>query len=257
VLDAALGDGQLSTDEHRERVAAATRATTLRELRSLVTDLQIRPAAERPPASRSRIGGRGTWIAVACALVLLGAGLAWGLQRDTASVPSVPTAPAAAPTSSAARTTRTTPPPPQLRTLSGVSGVLAQMRTQFGDTLGYQLNIYQSQVVVERPDTAKTRKVVIWLFREGNWATVGPENAVSSRLVVGDLGKFDVQAVVGVVQQAPQTLHIYDANRIFLSIESRKDGDLHLQINVSNGALSGTIVFAADGTVTQVAPPVR
>ena len=90
VLDAALGDGQLSTEEHRERVAAATRATTLRELRSLVTDLQIRPASEQPPASRAPIGRRGAWIAVACALVLLGAGLAWGLPRDTPSAPTAP-----------------------------------------------------------------------------------------------------------------------------------------------------------------------
>ncbi|OBH09748.1 hypothetical protein A5695_23435 [Mycobacterium sp. E1747] len=135
--------------------------------------------------------------------------------------------------------------------------MLAQMRTQFGDTLGYQLNIYQTQVVVMRPDTANPRKVVSWLCRDGNWASVGPENAVSSRLVVGDLSKFDVQAVVGVVQQAPQTLHIYDADRIFLTIESRKDGGLHLQISASDGALSGTIVLAPDGSITQVAPPVR
>ncbi|OBB86754.1 DUF1707 domain-containing protein [Mycobacterium sp. 852002-30065_SCH5024008] len=255
VLDAALGDGQLSTEEHRERVAAATRATTLRELRSLVTDLQIRPASEQPPASRSRIGRRGAWVAVACALVLLGAGLAWGLQGDTTSAPPASTTPTAAPTSSAALTTST--PPPQLLTLSGVSGVLAQMRTQFGDTLGYQLNIYQDQAVVERPDTANAQKLVTWLYRDGNWASVGPKMALASRLAVGDLSKFDVQAVVGVVQQAPQTLHIYDANRIFLTIESRKDGGLHLQINASDGALSGTIVLAADGTVTEIAPPAR
>lgn len=36
----------------------------------------------------------------------------------------------------------TPPPPPQLLTLAGVSAVLAAMRTQFGDTLGYQLNTF-------------------------------------------------------------------------------------------------------------------
>ncbi|OBG83363.1 hypothetical protein A9X05_02220 [Mycobacterium sp. E3298] len=253
-LDAALGDGQLSTEEHRERVSAATRATTLRELRSLLADLQIHPAAERAPSSPSGINRRRAGIAAAVALVLVG-GVAWGLQRDTPSAPAPSAAPSAAPSSSAAMTTTPTPPPPQLLSLSGVSGVLAQMRTQFGDTLGYQLNIYQTQVVVMRPDTANPQKVVSWLGRDGNWASVGPENAVSSRLVVGDLSKFDVQAVVDVVQQAPQTLHIYDANRIFLAIESRKDGGLRLQISVSDGPLSGTIVLAPDGTVTQVAPP--
>ncbi|WP_156744831.1 DUF1707 domain-containing protein, partial [Mycobacterium sp. 852014-52450_SCH5900713] len=105
-LDAALGDGQLSTEEHRERVAAATRATTLGELRSLVTDLQIRPAAARPPSTPAGINRRRAWIAVAVALVLLGAGLAWGLQRDTPSAPAPSAAPTAAPSSSAAMTTK-------------------------------------------------------------------------------------------------------------------------------------------------------
>ncbi|OBI25566.1 hypothetical protein A5711_06215 [Mycobacterium sp. E2238] len=164
---------------------------------------------------------------------------------------------AATPTGSAAPATSTTAPPQQLLTLSGVSGVLAQMRTQFGDTMGYQLNIYQDQVVVQRPDTANAQKMVTWLYRDGNWASVGPKMAVSSRLAVGDLSKFDVQAVVGVVQQAPQTLHVYDANRIFLAVESRKDGDLNLRINVSDGALSGSIAVAPDGTVVQISPPAR
>ncbi|OBF03594.1 hypothetical protein A5730_21060 [Mycobacterium sp. ACS4054] len=256
LLDAALGDGQLSTEEHRERVSAATRATTLRELQSLVTDLQAHPAVS--PASPSRIDRR-VWIAAAVAVVLLGAGTTWALQRDTDSAPtaSSSTSTATAASAPSAATTSPTPPPPQLLSLSGVTGVLAQMRAQFGDTLGYQLNIYQDQVVVQRPDTANAQKLVTWLYRDGNWASVGSKSSVPSRLTVGDLGKFDVQAVVGVVQQAPQTLHVYDANRVFLAIESRKDGGLNLRINVSDGALSGTIALAPDGTVTQVSPPAR
>lgn len=180
------------------------------------------------------------------------------MQRDNPAAPSASTAPSAATAGPAAAPTSTPPPPPpRLLTLSGVSGVLTAMRTQFGDTYGYQLNIYQDQVVVQRPDTANAQKVVTWLYRDGNWASVGPKMAVSSRLAVGDLSKFDVQAVVGVVQQAPQTLHVYDANRVFLAVESRKDGGLNLRVNVSDGALSGTIALAADGTVTQISPPAR
>lgn len=258
-LDAALGDGQLSAEEHRERVSAATRATTLGELQRLVADLQLQPAPDPPPVSRRRLVGRGIWIAAAVALVLLGVGLGWGLQRDNGSDPA-PSATSAATGSSSTVPANTTPPPapaPQLLTLSGISGVLAQMRTQFGDTLGYQLNIYQDQVVVERPDTANAQKVVTWLYRDGNWANVGPKMAVSSRSAVGDLGKFDVQAIVGVVQQAPQTLHIYDANRLFLTVESVRDGGLNLRVNVSDGPLSGSIEIWPDGTVSRIAPPAR
>src|SRR5262249_54006982 len=44
MLDAALGEGQLSNEEHRQRVIAATNAATVGELRSLVSDLQIHSA---------------------------------------------------------------------------------------------------------------------------------------------------------------------------------------------------------------------
>ena len=40
VLDSALAEGQLSMEEHRQRVSTATNATTLGELQALVGDLQ-------------------------------------------------------------------------------------------------------------------------------------------------------------------------------------------------------------------------
>ena len=53
VLDPALSEGQLSMEEHRERVSAATKATTLGELQSLVSDLQIRSAPVQLPTLKS------------------------------------------------------------------------------------------------------------------------------------------------------------------------------------------------------------
>ena len=50
LLDLALDDGQLSMEEHRQRVSSATKAVTLGELQTLVSDLQIRSA---PVALRS------------------------------------------------------------------------------------------------------------------------------------------------------------------------------------------------------------
>ncbi|MEE6136055.1 hypothetical protein SKC41_06865 [Mycobacterium sp. 050128] len=74
---------------------------------------------------------------------------------------------------------------------------------------------------------------------------------------VGDLAKFDVQAVLGVVQQAPQMLHIYDDNRVYLTVESRRDGPLSLRIHASDGPLGGSIAVGTDGSVTQGSPPAR
>ena len=49
VLDSALSEGQLSMEEHRQRVAAATGATTLGDLQALVADLQIDRAPVKLP----------------------------------------------------------------------------------------------------------------------------------------------------------------------------------------------------------------
>jgi Domain of unknown function (DUF1707) len=49
VLDSALGEGQLSMEEHRQRVSAATNAATLGELQSLVADLQTANASVKLP----------------------------------------------------------------------------------------------------------------------------------------------------------------------------------------------------------------
>jgi hypothetical protein len=258
-LDAALGDGQLSTEEHRQRVSAATKAATLSELRSLLADLQIQHAPVAPPAPTSKVGRPLIWIAGAAALVLLllGAGFAvmqW--NRPSGVSASIPT-PTPATIGPAANTTTATPPPQQLLSFAGMTTVLAQMRTQFGDTLGYQLNVYQDQAVVLRPDTANARKVVTWVYRDGGWTTLGPTPSALPDSAVGDLAKFDVHAVLGVVQQAPQTLHIYDANRIYLTVESRRDGSLSLRIHASDGPLSGFITVGTDGSVTEVAPPAR
>jgi hypothetical protein len=264
VLDAALGDGQLSTEEHRQRVSSATKATTLGQLRALITDLQIRPAEagmsnpiDKPINKRRVVLGL-----VGLVVVAAGIQLAWGLSgSDSPSAPptSQPTSsPAVAITVSSPPPPSTTAAPPQLLTLSGITGVFAQMRTQFGDTLGYQLNVYEDKVVVLRPDTANAHVVVQWMLRNGSWTNLGPSTAAASGSGVGDLSKFDVQAVMGVLHDAPQTLQLYDAPQTFLAVESRKDGTLYINVHVSdNTRRSGSIVVSADGAVTEIDRPRR
>lgn len=261
VLDAALGDGQLSSEEHRQRVSFATKATTLGELHSLVSDLQVRPAAAAGTSVPSPISKRRVLLGLAALMVVAaGVELVWVYGKDSPSTP-----PTAQPTSSpsVAISVSSPPPsttvaPPQLLTLSGLTGVFAQMRTQFGDTLGYQLNVYEEKVVVLRPDTANAHVVVQWILRDGNWTNLGPSSGAFSGSGVGDLSKFDVQAIMGVLHDAPQTLQLYDAPQTFLAIESRKDGTLYINVHVSdNTRRSGSVVVAADGTVTEIDRPRR
>src|SRR6478752_7870330 len=76
VLDSALADGQLSGEEHRQRVASATNAATLGELQALVSDLQTANApVQLPNLKPTRLptaGGWGIKAAIVAVLVLLG-----------------------------------------------------------------------------------------------------------------------------------------------------------------------------------------
>ncbi|WP_369807454.1 DUF1707 domain-containing protein [Mycobacterium sp. E3305] len=54
ILDNALNDGELSMEEHRERVSAATKAVTLGDLQDLVSDLQTDSSALPTTTVRTR-----------------------------------------------------------------------------------------------------------------------------------------------------------------------------------------------------------
>jgi Domain of unknown function (DUF1707) len=258
VLDSALSEGQLSMEEHRQRISAATNATTLGELQSLVSDLQTHSAPVQLPTPKSPAGGWGIRIAVGVVLVLLGAGIAWGLFGNTSSPSQITSTPGATPSgSSAAVATPSTSPsqaPPQLLSIGGLTGFLAEMRKQFGDTLGYELTVWPDRAVLARPDSVNAHKTVSWYYSNGGWMSTGTV-PIPIDTTVGDLSKFNVQEVVGVLHGAPQSLHVNNATNTYLIIDSAKDGSLTLQIHLSdNDSSSGYIELAADGFVEQIHP---
>ena len=100
-LDTALSQGELSMEEHRQRVSAATTAKTLGELRSLVWDLQ---APQVPTQRRSGWSRPAVWLIVVVA-VLVVAGVVYAMT----SVPSTST-PANRPPTTATNTIPTAVP---------------------------------------------------------------------------------------------------------------------------------------------------
>ena len=139
VLDSALGDGQLSGEEHRIRVAAATTAATLGDLQQLVEDLQNDNAPVQMPdlkkPSRLASGGGSGWgmrAAVAGVLVVLGIAIGWGLYGNTTSPLSFTSDPGA---KSDGIPAKVITPPRQLQSLGGLTGLLEQMRQRFGLSL--------------------------------------------------------------------------------------------------------------------------
>ncbi|OBI47984.1 DUF1707 domain-containing protein [Mycobacterium sp. E796] len=262
LLDLALSDGQLSMEEHRQRVSAATNATTLGELQSLVADLQIRSAPAQSPSLKSLAGRRGIRITVLVTLGLVGVGIAWAWYSNTASSRDATPQPAAAspvvvapqPPSTPAPTVEPPPAstqpqaPTQLLTLGGLSSLIAQVRTTFGDTMGYELVVYPDHASITRPDTINAHKTVRYTYGGRGWGT-GSSTTIPMDTAIGDLGKFDVQAVISALRAAPQTLHIDGGNPENIIIEAAQDGTLRIELYVSDGHTERYLMVNADGSI--------
>lgn len=276
-LDQALADGQLSMAEHRERIGAATRAVTLAELSDLLADLQPTDSAPAPVGEAGRsvagtrdlvraallrlsvIGGRGIAIAAMVGVPLLGAGIAWTVAKKTGSLVNfgvnVPAGLGVAPDGVGAVVVA---PPRQLHSVGGLTGLLEQMRTKFGDTTGYRLVVYPDYAVLERADPAEPRRELRYSFR-GGWD--GPtSSAADPKIEPVDLGGFDPKAAVGMLRGAPQTLGFKpgDITSSYLIVEPADDhsgGTVSLTAYVSSDYGGGYLKFAGDGTVLRVSYP--
>jgi hypothetical protein len=263
VLDSALSDGQLSMDEHRTRVAAATSAATLGDLQALVDDLQTGNApVQMPnlkPARTAGAGAGGGWgmrAAVAGVLVVLGIAIGWGLYGNTSSPLSFTSDPGAKPDGVAPVVLT---PPTQLQSLGGITGLFEQMKKRFGDTMGYKLLIYPEYGSLDRADPNDNRRKISYDYR-GGWGDGDDPAAVGDDDRLVDLGAMDVKAIVGLLRGAPDSLQIKksDVKTTYLIVEPSKDpsaGDLSISIYVSSDFGSGYIVAAGDGTIKQINRP--
>jgi hypothetical protein len=268
VLDTALAEGQLSMEEHRQRVSAATNATTLGELQSLVADLQNANAPVRLPTLESRprflgtpgahpAGGWGVRLATAAVLVLLGMGIGWGLYGNTSSPLSFETDPGA---KSDGIPAKVLTPPRQLQSLGGLNGVFEQMRQKFGDTTGFEMNIRPDRATLYRPDTDDPRRKLMYDYR-GGWGDPYSTTTVDGDDRVVDLAKFNFEQTIAVLRGAPETLTIQrkDISDTWIGVEPSKDPAtpeaVNIRIYISSEFGSGFIDLAPDGAIKQINKP--
>ena len=244
VLDSALADGQLSMEEHRQRVATATNAATLGDLQSLVSDLQnenapvqlpnLKPVSKMSVAAGSR-GALGVRVAMAAVLVLLGIGIGWGVYGNTSSPLSFTSDPGAK-ADGVAPVVLT--PPRQLQSLGGMTGLVEQMKQRFGDTMGYHLLVYPDYGSLDRVDPNDNRRKITYDYR-GGWGDGDDPSAIDNDDRLVDFGTMDVKALVGVLRGAPDTLgikrgrreeHLHDHRPVEGSVRRRAVGhDVRLE----------------------------
>jgi hypothetical protein len=263
ILDNALNDGELSEQEHRERVSAATNAVTLGDLQALVNDLQtdggqLQAPAGTPSPKLPKFAG---WRVLAVGFVvsvLLGVGIGWGVYGNTSSPLDFTTDPGAKPDGVGPVVLT---PPTDLHSVGGLTGLMEQTRKRFGNTLGFRLVVYPTYAVLDRPDPSDDRRMLVYDYR-GGWGdpTSSARSATDAPIPV-DLGKFDTAAAVGIMRGAPDSLHMRqsDVKTTYLVIEPASDpttpGALSLSVYVSSDYGGGYIVFAGDGTIKRVNLP--
>jgi uncharacterized protein DUF1707 len=281
VLDSALADGQLSMEEHRTRVSAATNAATLGELESLIADLQTpgavqpfvtsRPKSGRAPLILAGITGAAVVLSGAVAMVLM-SNDSPSSNTATTSSPSA-AAPethelAAAPSTQAVESTAAAAEPtpvvlgplPNLHTAQGLTLVLDEIRKRFGDTMGYELAIMANEAKLSRADPTDGQSKLLYTFERG-WG----DPSTSSRSDTDDLtdlAAFDVPAAAAALHAAPETLRIApgDVTETFIDIdhvaEPPDPGALELLVRVSTTTgTDGWIYLDGAGNIKRVEYP--
>ena len=170
ILDSALSEGQLSMEEHRERVKAATNAATLGELQSLVSDLQNSNAPVqlpnlKKPRGQGAGGGWGMRAAVAGVLVVLGIAIGWGLYGNTHLAAELHLRPRR---QVRRHHTDGADAPHAAAVARRADWADRADEEAFGDTNGYRLIVYPDYASLTRPDPNEERRELNYTYR-GGW----------------------------------------------------------------------------------------
>jgi hypothetical protein len=236
ILDGALAEGQLSLEEHRNRISAATNAATLGDLEGLISDLQATSTPANAGTPRFSPRRRLITAVVVAGVLAISIGVAVFSKSEPAPSQPVNTAPVPHSAISAAPQKPTDPGsasddvapsvlnvPKQLHTLGGMTGLLDQMRKRFGDTTGTELAITPNEAMLYRPDPTDDKSKLLYRFK-GGWGdpTKQPRD---DKDTPADLSAFDVKAVAEVLRLAPETLGIppEDVGDVWLDIDNMAD----------------------------------
>jgi serine/threonine protein kinase len=171
--------------------------------------------------------------------------------------PSAPGTISAAPdTNSSVPVPTTSAPkgPAQLQTADGLNGLLATLRTKFGDTMGYRLVVYPDYAIADRADPKNSHVKQSYMYRDGAWTSWAPDMTTASFDILADLGAINVTAVTATLAGAPAALGAPDGTQTYLIVEGAEGGGLELAIH-STAAGTGYMQVNADGSVKRVIPP--
>jgi hypothetical protein len=142
----------------------------------------------------------------------------------------------------------------QFQTVEGLNRVMELTRQRFGDTMGYGLGVHPDSFSVQRvdPDNPQRQATYFWYQWKGQFGDPSSIISLDSTPPV-DLSKFDANAAVKVLHDAPNMLHI-DLSFVkssFFIIRAVKSSPGAVEVDVFLDTRKGTgqILLAPDGTV--------
>lgn len=259
VIDDALADGQLTGEEHRERLDRARKAVLLGDLNVLTADLQrSRPVPLRlRPAKDRRL--RWTLVGLATSMVcgLVAVVTVAVLHRDSGDDTVVPLpTPAAAPAGGDAPGIPTTSAPePVMYTADAIREVVEATRNRFGTTVIEGMHLYPDSAEVHVYDTSSSVGSVRYQYTLGGEfddpQTYGGTSVGSDNGETVDLADLDVGKVADLIAQSPEKLGVQTSDAGYRVTVGGADGG-EVWIGVNGISIDSHLVARLDGTVKGV-----
>jgi hypothetical protein len=193
-------------------------------------------------------------------LVIVGFGVMSYVHQSVRSMmPMLPTAPSQAsvgsqPSAASGASQPSAAAPTQLQTPDGLTSLLAQIRSQFGDTMGFRLVVYPDYAVLDRPDPQNSQHKQSHVYRGGSWNDFGDTEHVDSDDALVDLGKFDTAAVAARIAGAAQPLKVPNPTSTYLIVDAREGAGVSLHIYEDGNGDSGYMDINPDGSVKELHP---
>lgn len=257
VLDAVQDDGQLDSDDHASRVAAALQAKTIGELDALTADLQIPDyvlAAQAPLPATVPWWRRGRVLAGAGAVVVIAVVLAVTLSGgDDAPAPAAPAPSQQVPGE---------PEPIVLApidtfTADGLDTFLRLLQKRFGDQVVDEAILRGDSAWIERAVPGQPHRSQDWSFQGGfeSFSSTGSRDLDEPTV---DLAQLNVDALVRLLAAAPDLVHQPSGHpdRVMISTNNSSGTTMTIYVTDNDGR-SGYVMATLAGDVVFLLPADR
>ncbi|MCE5291654.1 MAG: DUF1707 domain-containing protein [Nocardiaceae bacterium] len=266
-LDNAYGQGQLDTAEHGNRVAAAMKAKTLGELDQLTVDLQrsgVNPGYSQPMSSYAQPSATYAQPSYAQPSTLMRSGRPSGIGLAVVGVivavvvglgglfvfSSVGNSGSSAGGGFFGGGDPIVVAKVDLMTADGLHKLIENAKDRFGDTTFDEVVIYPEYAIFTRSVPNEPNRATRYTWR-GGFDEGSPMPRISQDAPV-DLAQLNVDAAVGLMSGAPQSLNVRDVTSRYFIIGGSFGP---LRVYVSNAySETGYLSAGLDGTVQSVYP---